>query len=378
MGGELVVVDRSGHRTVLSSGWMEIEGLAWSPDGREVWFTAGGPARSGISSWGTLKELRAVSLAGHERLLLRMAGDLTLRDVFRDGRVLVSHGRTRAESRGKLAGDEKERDLTYLDGTMAVGISADGRAVLIQECAQAGGPHNTVYLRRVGDPGPIRLGEGGALSLSPEGTRAIVNNTFMESGSRLLVLSVGEERPRELPRGTLDSVGNVYWAPDGRRLIFDGREKDRAWRSYIQEPPDGQPQPISPEGTTCFPAGDRWAPCYTVQEVKGNLMRVWELRSLDGGETRPAPWITWADHPIVWSPDGSHVFLVGRTQPPFRVSRVDVATGRREPWLDTSPPDPAGVGPLGWPGAVLTPDGRYYAYDYLRTLSDLFLVEGVR
>ena len=97
-GGDVVAVDTSGRRTVLSAGWMEVDGLAWSPDGREVWFTAGGPARSGVGSWGTLKELRAVSLAGRERLLLRMAGDLTLQDVFRDGRVLVSHGRTDRKS----------------------------------------------------------------------------------------------------------------------------------------------------------------------------------------------------------------------------------------------------------------------------------------
>jgi len=51
-GGDVVVVDRSGHRTVLSSGWMEVDGLAWSPDGREVWFTAGGSALGGVSSWG--------------------------------------------------------------------------------------------------------------------------------------------------------------------------------------------------------------------------------------------------------------------------------------------------------------------------------------
>jgi hypothetical protein len=32
-----------------------------------------------------------------------MAGDLTFHDVFRDGRVLLSHGRLRGEARGKLA-----------------------------------------------------------------------------------------------------------------------------------------------------------------------------------------------------------------------------------------------------------------------------------
>ena len=99
---------------------------------------------------------------------------------------------------------------------------------------------------------------------------------------------------------------------------------------------------------------------------------------MDGGETRPAPWIGRDDWVIAWGPDGRHAFVAGRSQPPFRVFWVEVATGRREPWLDTSPPDPAGVATLNYSGAVLTPDGRYYAYAYLRTLSDLPLVEGLR
>jgi hypothetical protein len=193
-----------------------------------------------------------------------------------------------------------------------------------------------------------------------------------------VLLSAGAEPPRKLPRGTLDGVGWAWWTPDGRRVIFQGREKDRAWRYYIQQPPDGQPQPISPEGIECWAPGQGWAPCSYVQEDRSRPIRIWELRSLDGGETRPAPWIGQEEVVIAWSPDGRHAFVAGSYQPPFRVFRAEVATGRREPWLAASPPDPAGVAPLKNVGAVITPDGRHYAYSYLRTLSDLFLVEGLR
>jgi len=380
LGGDVVVVDRGGHRTVLSSGWMDVWGLAWSLDGKEVWFTAGGPARRGVSSLGTLKELHAVSLARRERLLLRMAGDLTLRDVFRDGRALVSHGRTRGESRGKLAGDEKEHDLTYLDGTGTVGISADGRAMLFQEWAQAGGPQNTVYLRRVGDTSPIRLGEGVAMALSPDGRHAIAltGNSVQAGRGRLVVFSAGAESPRELPWSKEDFVSWAWWTPDGQRVVVTGRQKDRPVRSYMLQLPDGQAQPISPEGTACIAPGQVWVPCFQVQEDNGRPIRVWELRSRDGGETRPAPWIGRQEAVIGWSPDGGHAFVAGWGQPPFRVFRVDVATARREPWLDTSPPDPTGFGRVDFTATAITPDGRYYAYGYTRTLSDLFLVEGLR
>jgi hypothetical protein len=381
-GGDVVVFDRSGHRTVLSAGWMVVEGLGWSPDGLEVWFTAGGPARSGVGSRGTLKELRAVSLAGRERLLLRMAGDLTLSDVFRDGRVLVSHGREREEARGKLAGDERERDLTYLDATLTVGISADGRAVLFQEEGQAGGPQNTSYLRRVGDPGPIRLGDGWAMALSPDGRRAIAGTgPPNRSGMRLVLLSAGAEPPREFHG--LDVFDWAWWTPDGQRVILKGRESDRPWRAYIVQPPDGQPQPIAPEGTLCRPAVSGWAFCCHPKEDERRHAPICDLRALDGSVTRPVPWLDERDAPIAWSPDGRYAFVAGHFEPPFRVFRVDVATGRRELWLDASPPDPAGVDPFdfepfGADLAVITPDGRYYAYSYLRTLSDLFLVEGLR
>jgi hypothetical protein len=58
------------------------------------------------------------------------------------------------------------------------------------------------------------------------------------------------------------------------------------------------------------------------------------------------------------------------------VYRVDVATGRKDLWKEIGPSDPAGVTGLGH--VLLTPDGASYAYNYARTLSDLYLVEGLK
>src|SRR5208282_5129001 len=38
--GDLVLLDRSGKLRTLSTGWESLEGLAWAPSGKEIWFSA--------------------------------------------------------------------------------------------------------------------------------------------------------------------------------------------------------------------------------------------------------------------------------------------------------------------------------------------------
>ncbi|MEP6995789.1 MAG: protein kinase, partial [Acidobacteriota bacterium] len=92
-GGTVAVIDREGKRRTLSGTFSSEYGLAWSPDGSEIWITG--------TKVGGNRALHAISLAGHERLLARVTQSLTLQDVSRDGRVLVAHDTIRI---GILAG----------------------------------------------------------------------------------------------------------------------------------------------------------------------------------------------------------------------------------------------------------------------------------
>lgn len=40
------------------------------------------------------------------------------------------------------------------------------------------------------------------------------------------------------------------------------------------------------------------------------------------------------------------------------------------------PPDPAGIAAIG--GMAVTPNGKSYAYSYVRSLADLYVVEGLK
>ena len=55
---------------------------------------------------------------------------------------------------------------------------------------------------------------------------------------------------------------------------------------------------------------------------------------------------------------------------------MDVATGERQPWLELTPPDPAGVQSIG--PVHMSADGKAYVYSYRRKLDQLFVVEGLR
>ena len=79
------IADTQGHIVTSSKSWAF--GLAWAPDGQEVWFT-GSDTRSSND-----RALYALSLAGKRRLIVRAAGALTVWDVALGGHgAMVSTG----------------------------------------------------------------------------------------------------------------------------------------------------------------------------------------------------------------------------------------------------------------------------------------------
>ena len=88
------------------------------------------------------------------------------------------------------------------------------------------------------------------------------------------------------------------------------------------------------------------------------------------------PGIKPGEQMVAWLGDGRHVLVRERRGLPNRVFRVSIDTGQREPWRELMPLDPAGV--LDVLGLVTTPDGQHYAYSYIRAVTDLYLLEGLK
>jgi hypothetical protein len=100
------------------------------------------------------------------------------------------------------------------------------------------------------------------------------------------------------------------------------------------------------------------------------------LYPVNGGAAAPAPGVEKDEVPIAWSANGSWLYVYRPTSLPAQVYRVNIGTGARELWKQFSPSDPAGVYKIS--PVLITPDGGAYAYSALRTLSDLYVAEGLR
>jgi hypothetical protein len=80
--GAVSIVDRNGKKAELAGPWATVQGLAWSPEGLEIWFTA---AREGIE-----RMVYGVSPGGKLRLIRTMQGTPALLDVRKDGGALIT------------------------------------------------------------------------------------------------------------------------------------------------------------------------------------------------------------------------------------------------------------------------------------------------
>ena len=359
-GGAVAVVDLAGKKKMLSDGWDSVQGLAWSPDGIEIWFTA---TRTGGD-----RSLYATDLSGKVRLLARVPGELTILDVGKEGNVLLTRGNDRAGMIGLAPGEPKEKDLSWLDWSVPGSLSADGKMILFQESGEGGGPHYAVYLRNTDGSPAIRLGEGSGLSLSPDGQWALSRLNVVPSPLVLYPTGVGEMK--QLKNDGLNHTTAAF-LPDGKRFVFTGTEPGHGARLYVESLEDAKPRTISMEGVR----SNVLSPDGRYVAARGPDDKVY-LFPVAEGEPKLVAGVQPGEFPTSWSADGRSIYVIARGQIPAQVFRVEVATGQRTAWRSLEPADAAGIDTIR--GVLISSDDKAYVYGYSRTLSDLYLVQGLK
>jgi serine/threonine protein kinase/Tol biopolymer transport system component len=362
--GSVAVIDSKGRESTLSRGWSTEQGLAWSPSGREVWFTA--------ASEGSRRALYAVTLEGRQRPVLQAPASLRIHDIFRDGRALLTNDAFYGGILGVGPGASKERDLSWRNFSFAVDLSADGRTVLISAQGEGAGASYGVYLRDTDGSPAVRLGDGTPFALSPDKKWALTLLPMEPSQLVLLPTSAGE--PRRLHRGTLESYGDFgCWSLDGRRILFHGRERGHETRLYVQTI-DGEPRAISPEGITPSAIGHDLSSDGRFAFARDAAGQAW-LYPVDGGAPKALPGVQTGEDPVGWSTDGKAVYVMATSALPSIVYRVELDSARRTVWKDLTFADSAGI---NYAGAHLVMDGKAYTLSFNRDLSELYVVNGLK
>jgi Tol biopolymer transport system component len=366
----LRLVDRKGHVRTLSEAGFGGH-LAWSPHGDEVWWS-----KNKVGTISESTEVHAVDLSGQDRVVATLGGDLFLHDLSRDGRLLLEKNDESYDMVATFPG-QPERNLEWLDQSVPIALSADNRTLLFDDRGDPAGTITAAYIRGTDGSPAVRLGEGMALDLSPDGKWALVGRQG-DGSDRLVLLPTGAGQETVLATGALIFSRFENWAafgPAGKSILFSAAEPGHRPRVYQQHIKGGAPRAVSAEGVL---------PCLISRDGASLLARIEGsdeigVMAIGGTESKPpriVAQLSQTSTPIHWSADGESVLIREAGTRPDRVDRLDLATGERKPWRSFSAAGRTGTG--GLEALVVTTNEDGWVAAYHRAFSQLVVVDGLK
>jgi serine/threonine protein kinase len=367
----LYIVERSGgkpHYLGEVSGQNatgEDTDLVWSPKGGEIWFRSFNIGENGI--------VYAIDMQGHRRVALTLPERVRFFDISRKGEALLSTGFSEFGILGTAPGDKEERDLSCLDSGAVAGISDDGQMIVANVTGESGNSKGSLYLRKTDGSPPIRIGDGHAYKLSPDG-KWISGYILNEDGSRrFLMLPTGPGEPLEIkPPGVLPA--NVYgWLGPDQYMVI-GFYPGKKYQCFAFDNQKGTLRPVCPEGipdaTIFFLSPDHKL------FLSPGPGQGWTIYPVDGGPPQPVRGISSDETVVGWRADSRSLYVHPDREntDQIAVSVLDLATGKKTLWKEIHPTQPV----LEIHHLHVTPDGRAYAYNFVLIQSDLYVARGLR
>jgi Tol biopolymer transport system component len=359
--GNVSVMDTAGHVRTITHEWNCERGLAWRPDGKEIWFSA--------VDTGNNLNLMAVDLSGKLRTVLDLPSAINIEDIARDGRVLVSLNSRRLDMAYTTLDQNQDVDLSYHDDNSVRAISKDGQFVIFEDSSEPAGPAYAVMMRKVDGSLPVRLGEGSSGAISPDGKWALSISTA--NPPQVTLLPIGTGQSRAISVTGLEHVQNGFarFLPDGHSFAINGNGAGQATRCYLVDIATQKAKPASPEGITCgvFSPDGQFMTATTNGTTK--------IYSLRAGTSHAIPNLHPDFTPIEWSNNGSLLYGYHFGEFPSKVYKAEITSGKETLVKELRPGVPAGV--VSVAPVVASRDGKRFAYSYNQTLSLLYLISGL-
>jgi eukaryotic-like serine/threonine-protein kinase len=357
----------------LTPEYAGIETLAWSPDGREIWYSG--------ATTDTHWKIKAVDadarVARDGRTVWYVPRDLLVLDIDSHGRVLLTGSDAGGALAGATSGETRDRDLNWGRWTLPGHVSRDGRTMLLSSLDEFE-PDYKVMMRSMDGAAPVQIGRGRAQELSPDGKWAL--SITPSEPHRVLLFPTGPGEPREVTVGDLDPtvaafvprgftvavVGRRNGSPaavvadmsSGKRIALDlSALRGRAFslRRYL-------PTHASPDGSLL-----------AVQADDGKVL-AWNLDN--PGPPRELAALADNEAFVGWPGDRARIYVAAWNGPNARIDALDLTSHRRTTIREIAVADPAGM--MMVPDLYLSADASSYIYGFSRMLSTLYVVTGLR
>jgi Tol biopolymer transport system component len=354
----VIVVGPNHPKQILARGWRAVGGLNWSPDGKELWFSA--------VQTGADPTLYAVSLSGEQRVVGQVAGWIVLQDLSRDGQALMNSVNSRLGI-SFLPAKGPATDLSWFDASFLYQISDDAKQLLFLELSALQGRNAGIYLRGTDGSPAVLLGYGNAPTLSPDGKWVLCIHRN-PGQTELMLLPTGPGEPRTLHTEQM-TYETAEWFPDAKRILINGAKPGQGSRSWVYNLETEALEPLTPEGvraTRISPDGR----FYIVSDPRKIL-----ISPISGGSPRRVADLENGESIIRWSGDQRYLFLRRIEGATAEVLRLEVQSGKKQVWRTLHVPELGAqfVGPV-----ALSADGTVCAAAFQHDLANLYLVRNLR
>ena len=367
--GYVSVVDLQGNRKVLAGEFQSEQGLAWTPRGDEIWFTAIAIAEASV--------LRAVDLHGRSRIVFAAPIRLHLQDIAKDGRVLLSTELLRWQVGFADVKTGQQHDTTAFQWPELEAISHDGSILLMNSFDTGSDTNYRLYVQRTDGSSPVLIGEGAGTSLSYDGKWVTAITPTRTSQLQIIPTGIGETQTLHAAQGS-HYLGASFF-PDGKQLLIVTLAEGQQPQAAMQEIATGAIHPISPAGRFVSnnvgilrPGVSPDGKFCVLTDGSGHY---W-LQPLDGSNGREIPGIMPDEQFLEWHEDSARLFLIRFIGADIEIYDLNLANGQRKLWARFSPADRTAL--VGHSMVFITPDGARYGYLAQRIYSTLFLANGLR
>src|ERR1019366_6855821 len=314
--GWVSIVDDGGHHKQLTQEFSSVQGLAWSANGNEIWFTA--------TELSTDRQVYGVTLAGKVRTVLTNPLGTRILDMAPDGRVLLLNERQETDITGIDPATGKEQlALEWFDGSLISDVTPDGKAIAFLEWGGPAGPLYICGYRKMDGSAPVALGPGAGGKFSPDGATVV---TYVPSRPPQIALNpVGAGESRRLLPGDLTNLRNsASWFPDSKHLLLTGAPEGQPARTYVMDLEGGKPQVLGPAGFLGIAvAGDG-------KRIAGrNVAEEYAVFDRETEKVQAIPGIESQEQIQRWTDDGQALIVYATNEWSAHIYRVEVATGKR-------------------------------------------------